>query len=369
LAVELHQSSTTSSDAGFDLQLSGFGTTEARAYLAAPGDGSTVRSGSPLTLEAAVYAGGNASVSNVEFFADDVKLGESSTIPYRYIWSQPPGGAHQLTVRVTVSNGTVLDSAEVTVLVVRELVTTTLIASNSVWKYLDTGVNPGPAWTQLIYNDNTWAMGPARLGYGGDGEVTTVNFGPNASSKYITTYFRRRFVVPEGYFYPNLTFALTRDDGAVVWLNGREVFRSNMPSGGITPSTLASTTVNNADETTFFPTAVVATNVVFGTNVVAVEVHQSSANSSDLGFDLELVGVGYAIDVPPPLLSAVLVHGLVALTWPASASGWRVYAAPDVTAPANTWSPVPGTPSVVNGRNVLMVAPSLDARFFRLGRP
>ena len=42
-----------------------------------------------------------------------------------------------------------------------------------------------------------------------------------------------------------LSLKLLRDDGAVVYLNGTEVYRNNMPSGSISSSTLASSSVED----------------------------------------------------------------------------------------------------------------------------
>jgi len=136
-----------------------------------------------------------------------------------------------------------------------------------------------------------WSSGPAPLGYGDGDEATVISFGPDANNKYITTYFRRSFSVTNASTYTNLTLRLLRDDGAVVYLNGVEVFRSNMPAGPITFTTLASTDVSGAAENTFVTASLNPALLVNGTNVLAVEVHQSAPNSDDLSFDLELVGI------------------------------------------------------------------------------
>ncbi|HTD65246.1 MAG TPA: metallophosphoesterase, partial [Candidatus Limnocylindria bacterium] len=90
----------------------------------------------------------------------------------------------------------------------------TLIASNSVWKYLANGSDQGTAWRAPFFNDAAWASGAAELGYGDGGEATVVSFGPNSSAKYITTYFRKSFTVTGPAAYTNLLLQLVRDDGA-----------------------------------------------------------------------------------------------------------------------------------------------------------
>lgn len=163
-----------------------------------------------------------------------------------------------------------------------------LIPAGSTWKYLDNGSDQGTAWRDPAFNDGTWSSGPAPLGYGSSAVATIVSFGPDRNNRYITTYFRHAFDVTDAVAFTDLTLRLLRDDGAVVYLNGTEIFRSNMPSGTITSTTLAST---GGGFTTFVTAAVSADLLVEGVNVLAVEVHQVSASSSDLGFDLALTGL------------------------------------------------------------------------------
>ena len=154
-----------------------------------------------------------------------------------------------------------------------------LIARGSEWRYLDDGSNQGSTWRYTAFNDSGWASGPARLGFGGDGEVTRLQSG------HITYYFRHSFDIDNPDEIAGLALAILRDDGAVVYLNGTEVYRTNMPTGTITYTTLASTAVESNEyyEHRFDPSGLVA-----GKNVIAVEVHQSSLTSSDVGFDFSL---------------------------------------------------------------------------------
>ena len=87
-----------------------------------------------------------------------------------------------------------------------------------------------------------------------------------------------------------LSLELQRDDGAIVYLNGKLVFSSNMPTSGVIYTTPASGVVGGNDETTFFSKAVDVADLVVGTNTFAVEVHQVSDSSSDLSFDLRFRG-------------------------------------------------------------------------------
>ncbi|MGB2822019.1 MAG: lamin tail domain-containing protein, partial [Phycisphaerae bacterium] len=168
---------------------------------------------------------------------------------------------------------------------------TTLIDDGSIWRYLDDGSNQGTAWQGTLFDDSGWASGAAELGYGDGGEVTVVSYGPDSGSKYITTYFRHTFNVTNAWQYSELTVRLLRDDGGVVYLNGQELVRDpNMPGGTITYTTLANSYIGGDEEFTFIELPADPTKLVEGTNVLAVEIHQSSGDSSDVSFDLELVG-------------------------------------------------------------------------------
>ncbi len=166
---------------------------------------------------------------------------------------------------------------------------TVLIPNNGIWKFLDNNTRPAN-WFESSFNDVAWNQGPAELGYGDGGEATVVSFGPNSTNKYITTYFRKNFQVTGLNNFSTFTINLVRDDGAVVYVNGREVYRNNLPAGIIQHSTLAIAAIGNADETTPVSTTLCSSFFLEGENVIAVEMHQNLATSSDLSFQLELIG-------------------------------------------------------------------------------
>jgi hypothetical protein len=169
------------------------------------------------------------------------------------------------------------------------ITTQTLIAASATWKYRDTGVDLGTSWRDPAFNDSAWASGLAELGYGDGGEATILSFGPDQNNRYPTTYFRKSFTVTDLSHFTGLTVRLVRDDGAVVYLNGQEVVRSNMPTGTIGYGTYATTNLGNADESTFNDFIIPATYLLTGNNVLAVEVHQALPNSSDVSFNLALL--------------------------------------------------------------------------------
>jgi hypothetical protein len=115
-----------------------------------------------------------------------------------------------------------------------------------------------------------------------------VSFGPSSAAKFITTYFRKSFTVADPAAVAALNYRLIRDDGAVIYLNGVEVFRSNMPTGTIGSTTRASSALGAPAESTWLTGTFNPALLVAGTNVIAVEIHQDGPDSSDISFNLEL---------------------------------------------------------------------------------
>jgi hypothetical protein len=163
---------------------------------------------------------------------------------------------------------------------------TVLVPTHAIWRYLDDGSNQGTAWRAPSFDDSSWEQGQAELGYGDGDEETTVLFGPSSSNKYTTTYFRRAFNATEIDTFTGATLRINRDDGAVVYLNGAEILRTNLPAGTINHTTLAS---NASPENAFVGTAIDPALLNEGTNVLAVEIHPTNVTSSDISFDLDLV--------------------------------------------------------------------------------
>jgi len=172
----------------------------------------------------------------------------------------------------------------------------TLVNNNSYWKYLDDGSNQGTTWyTNAFTGANTWAAGNAELGYGDGDEATVVSFGPLADDKYTTTYFRRIFNVTSSATYGSLDLSLICDDGAVVYLNGTEIYRNNMPTGSINHLTSANTGTTNENN---WNNITLCSGVLMAgqPNVIAVEIHQyrdpttNKVTSSDISFNLKLKG-------------------------------------------------------------------------------
>lgn len=186
----------------------------------------------------------------------------------------------------------------------------TLIPMGSTWRYYDGSNRPAINWNTIYYPDAGWATGAAQLGYGGQGEVTTIGYGGNASKKYTTSYYRTRVNITNLAEKSDFQLTLFVDDGAAVYVNGTEVGRTNLPAGVLTDSTFASS-YNNGITTTF---SVPSSLLTEGTNLIAVEVHQCNATSSDVIFNLSLTCLGSIVSETTlstdPLFSSVLKEPL-----------------------------------------------------------
>jgi hypothetical protein len=224
-------------------------------------------------------------------------------------------------LRLTANDGDLQSSDDVafTVQHLPALISTNLLTRGASWRYLDDGSDQGSAWIAPGFNDGTWKSGFAPLGYGdanGQLPTTTIGFGPDSNNKYVTTYFRNRFAVANPSALTNLVVSVQRDDGVVVYLNGTGIFTNNMPAPPFNYLSYAPVAVGGTDETTFYPQDVDPSLLVAGQNVIAVELHQANASSSDTIFDLELAAQGFAANKGP----AVNAGAAQVVTLPAQAS-------------------------------------------------
>ena len=125
-------------------------------------------------------------------------------------------------------------------------------------KFYNQAKAPSSKWNQLKFNDNNWSQGD----YSSFG-----NFAAN------TAYFRKEFNVDSKNKYSILAFDLEIYDGVIVYINGQEVIRRNMPATGVTHESTAS---SHYDALFWRRTAVPTSALQNGKNVMAVELHRFS---------------------------------------------------------------------------------------------
>ena len=300
LAIEIHQfNRNNGTDMSFELELLGFVNFPPVASITNPTNSAFFAALGTISIDATA-SDSDGTVCKIELFHESTKVGEVTNGPYHFTWSNVPVGDYSLTAVATDDSGSRGTSAVVNV-TVNNSTLYSLVSTGAVWKYLDDGSNQGTNWSRIEFNDSAWLSGPAQLGYGDGDEATVVGYGNDPVNKFVTTYFRRSFLVEDTSTFAGLILRLLRDDGAVVFLNNTEVFRSNMPTGAISHLTLAASAVggNAPEENKFYVTPIQPSALRLGTNLIAVEIHQAIRESSDISFDLEL---GVSELTPAPMI-------------------------------------------------------------------
>lgn len=163
------------------------------------------------------------------------------------------------------------------------------------WRYFQAGA-PDPAWKENTFNDGAWSVGRG-LFYVETAELPAPKTTPLTlgQSGY---YFRTKFTLP---FVPagaTLQLNYVVDDGAVFYLNGRELHRFGFDAGVVvqhdTPCTLV------ADAVLTGPITLPSELLQAGENVLAVEAHQSNTGSSDIVFGASLTLEGGSVPGQTP---------------------------------------------------------------------
>jgi len=153
------------------------------------------------------------------------------------------------------------------------------------------------------------------------------------------------------------------DDGAAVFLNGAPVVHFGLATNA-TYRTLA-TAQSGSLEDTWLSFPVDPSNLTNGVNTLAVGVHQASASSSDLSFDLQLIATLDAAAVIPPKLSVDRVGGAEKVRWPAAAGGY-VLEETDRLGAGSVWNPTANPKQILSDEFFVTNSVSAGATFYRL---
>ena len=171
--------------------------------------------------------------------------------------------------------------------------TTVVNLTNTSWLYNDTGQDLGTAWRNRSYPaENGWPSGQGLFGV----EATVPYPYPAPiqtplvlGARRITYYFRTHFNFSGSSAGLNLIANAYVDDGAVFYLNGAEVGRVRLTNDPVYFTNKAQLAYPEGMVSVLsLPTASLAQ----GDNVLAVEVHQSDPNSSDVLFGMSLDFIG-----------------------------------------------------------------------------
>jgi len=170
---------------------------------------------------------------------------------------------------------------------VTNVTTVSLVGYGSTWKFHQGGTDLGSAWRGNTFADSSWTAG-AGLHYVEDAALPAAK-GTSLTIGRMTYYFRHAFQFSGNPADAVLKLSAIVDDGAVFYLNGEEVFRVGMPEGAVNYGTMANRTVTDA--VVEGPFDIPGRFLRSGENVLAVEVHQVGAGSTDVAFGAQLSAV------------------------------------------------------------------------------
>src|SRR4051812_30421994 len=187
----------------------------------------------------------------------------------------------------------------------------TVFPYGSTWKYFigtEEASTPTSSWRQSNFVDTVWQDGIAPIGFATTPndplgyEATIRTTLPTATaSNYVSVFLRKTFFVANPQDLAQVRLNIIVDDGYVVWINGTELGRYNAPAGepsfnSVPPGSVESTPtlVTNNSPASF---------LVAGTNVVAIQLFNGAANSSDLFLDVAMSVI--ETDFIPPTIGSV----------------------------------------------------------------
>src|SRR3954462_9571438 len=186
-----------------------------------------------------------------------------------------------------------------------------IFTNGSSWKYFigtQEASAPASAWRQIAFDDSSWSPGLLPIGFattpndpGGYEATIRTTLPSSAASNYVSVFLRKSFVVVTANDYAQLRFNVVVDDGYILWVNGREIGRYNMPLGEPTIATIATSSIESTS--TLLTTNNPGAFLVPGTNIVAIQLLNGVTNSSDLLLDASMSGV--EPDVSPPTITTV----------------------------------------------------------------
>lgn len=221
----------------------------------------------------------------------------------------------------------------------------TLIDINDNWRYRESVTGLPSGWDDIshVVGIDSWQSGPAPIGFETSAlpiPLQTTLADPFTNTPYIVTYyFETDFTFNGDPLDSNIALNLNHliDDGAVFYLNGNEVLRSNLPNGTINANTPAPVKVDNA--TLSSSLSIPPDALVVGPNRLSVEVHQNFTTglSSDIVFGTSLKLIDSTVSSAPFQESAEeWIEFYNRGNTPVDLSGWSIRDAVDFDFPAGT---------------------------------
>ncbi|GET26676.1 CotH kinase family protein [Prolixibacter sp. NT017] len=159
-----------------------------------------------------------------------------------------------------------------------------VVYDDDTWHYFIGTSEPPLSWADLNFDDSRWEQGPGGIGYGDNDDGTVI---PSCTSVYMRTEFNIVDSAAVGRAVLHVDF----DDGFVAYLNGHEIARANIGTPGVRPP--HDQFADSYDYEAQIPQGGVPPSFLIhrdslkqyllnGKNILALQVHNANATSSDL---------------------------------------------------------------------------------------
>jgi hypothetical protein len=196
-----------------------------------------------------------------------------------------------------------------------------LVPFNAFWSFYDPVPNlddpdPGVGWSELGFDTSTWGFGQAGFVYDLGSKPWPVESGVRLNGGVLTAYFRHPFVFPGSPVGAQILLRHVIDDGAILYLDGQEILRTNLPAGLVDYLTPATTAIDPL--TISGPITIHTETLRTGTNLLAAELHDVSASDRDRFFACELKALVQSLASGPILILAGPTNQTVAENMPAT---------------------------------------------------
>jgi hypothetical protein len=158
-----------------------------------------------------------------------------------------------------------------------------VVAATDTWQYFPGTSEPASTWNSDKTNSSSWLTGPGGIGYGDGDDGTIINAVPSV-------YLRTNFNLTDTSIISWAILHVDYDDAFVAYLNGHEIARANIGTAGVKPlfntySTAdreAKVYAGGIPERFIIQRDTLRKYIIQGANILAIEVHNSNATSSDL---------------------------------------------------------------------------------------
>lgn len=294
LAVEVHQNQVNDPDVIFGMSLI--------AFLPEPGPVRITNQPPSRTIEEGESTTFTAEIAGTppyffQWFKDGSPI-NNATNPSLMLSFVSAGAAGEYSFSVSNEFNSVVSSNATLTIGPAPFV---FVSMTNSWSYHADGVNLGVSWRNTSFNDSSWLQGTGLFHNHPDPlpapKGTQIPLTASGGQNITTWYFRTRFNWSDPTAGIKLRARTLIDDGAVFYLNGVEAGRLGMAAPPTFIGYNSTATYRVESPTNYTVIELASSSLVQGENVLAIEVHQSAVEASDVVFGLAL-GTNFTLTLP-----------------------------------------------------------------------